>query len=92
MKLIGITILGAILTLLRMVSGLLVSKFVAIYAGPSGVALVGQLQSFIAGINGLVTNQISQGVVRYSAENKDSENFQACIPFGEQLFLLSIYL
>ncbi|MGF1829436.1 O-antigen translocase [Photobacterium angustum] len=81
MKLVGVTILGAILTLLRMASGLLVSKFVAIYGGPTGVALVGQLQSFIAGINGLATNQISQGVVRFSAENKDSDAYRECIPF-----------
>lgn len=39
------------------------------YTGPSGVAALGQLQSFVALINGFVSSQVSQGVTRYTAEN-----------------------
>jgi PST family polysaccharide transporter len=67
--------MGAILTLLRMASGFLVAKFIAVYAGPTGMAMYGQLQSFVNGINGLVTNQVGQGIVRYTAENKKGDNY-----------------
>lgn len=72
MKLIGTAFLGALLTLLRMLTGFIVTKFVAVSVGPNGVALLGQLQSFVAGVNGLIANQIGQGVVRFTAEHVNS--------------------
>lgn len=54
-----------------MAKGFVVSKFVAVYAGTEGVALVGQLQSFVNGLNGVMCNQLSQGVSRYTAEYRD---------------------
>ncbi|MBB6663353.1 O-antigen translocase [Proteus mirabilis] len=65
-----ITILSGIVTALRLLCGLLVSKVVAIYTGPAGVSVLGQLQSFVTFINGFIASQVSQGVNRYSAENK----------------------
>lgn len=73
MKLIGTAFLGGLLTLLRMLTGFLVTKFVAVYIGPTGVAFIGQLQSFVNGINGLVANQIGQGIVRFTAEHKSDD-------------------
>ncbi|MBD1580957.1 O-antigen translocase [Pseudoalteromonas sp. S16_S37] len=72
MKLFSVTILSGLLTLLNMVKGFVVSKFVAVYAGTEGVALVGQLQSFVNGLNGVMCNQLSQGVSRYTAEFRDN--------------------
>ncbi|QJT27075.1 MULTISPECIES: O-antigen translocase [Aeromonas] len=72
MRFIGTTFLGALLTLLRMLTGFVVTKFVAVSVGPNGVALLGQLQSFVAGVNGLIANQIGQGVVRFTAEHVNS--------------------
>lgn len=69
MKLFSVTILSGLLTFLNMVKGFLISKVVAIYAGPEGVAIMGQLQSFVAAINGLVSNQIGQGIARFTAQN-----------------------
>lgn len=74
MKLLNVTILSGLLTLLNVSKGFLISKVVAVYAGPEGLAMMGQLQNFVAGINGLVTNQISQGVARFTAEGKKGEN------------------
>lgn len=73
MKLLGTVFLGGLLTLFRMLTGFIVTKFVAVYVGPTGVALLGQLQSFVAGVNGLIANQIGQGIVRFTAEHKDSD-------------------
>lgn len=74
MKLVNVTILSGLLTFLNVCKGFLISKVVAVYAGPEGLAMMGQVQSFVAGINGLVTNQISQGVTRFTAENKEGED------------------
>ncbi|QLR04780.1 O-antigen translocase [Providencia rettgeri] len=65
-----ITILSGLVTALRLFSGLLISKVVAIYTGPAGVSNLGQLQSFVTFVNGFIASQVSQGVNRYSAENK----------------------
>lgn len=70
MKLLNVTILSGLLTFLNVSKGFLISKVVAVYAGPEGLAMMGQVQSFVAAINGLVTSQISQGVTRFTAENK----------------------
>lgn len=72
MRLISVTVLSGLLTFINTVKGLLISKVVAIYAGPEGLALMGQVQSFVAGINGLVSNQIAQGITRFTAEQQDT--------------------
>ncbi|EER7587183.1 O103 family O-antigen flippase, partial [Escherichia coli] len=70
-----VTILSGVVTCFRLICGLLISKVVAIYTGPIGIANLGQLQNFVAFINGFISSQVSQGVNRYSAENQgDYEN------------------
>lgn len=62
------------LTFLRLLCGFAISKVVAIYTGPSGVAALGQLQSFVTLINGFSSSQVSQGLTRYTAENSLNYN------------------
>lgn len=66
-----ITILSGVVTFFRLLAGLLISKVVAIYTGPSGMASLGQLQNMVTFINGFVSSQVSQGLNRYSSEYKD---------------------
>ncbi|MFJ5365471.1 O-antigen translocase [Pectobacterium punjabense] len=66
-----VTILSGAITLLRLICGLLISKIIAIYTGPAGLANLGQLQNFVGFINGFISSQVSQGVNRYSSEYKD---------------------
>lgn len=66
-----ITILSGIVTFFRLLAGLLISKVVAIYTGPSGMASLGQFQNMVTFINGFVSSQVSQGINRYSSEYKD---------------------
>ncbi|EOM2351074.1 O-antigen flippase, partial [Escherichia coli] len=47
-----VTILSGVVTCFRLICGLLISKVVAIYTGPIGIANLGQLQNFVAFING----------------------------------------
>jgi len=65
-----VTILSGIVTAVRLICGLLVSKIVAVYTGPAGIANLGQLQNFVSFINGFISSQVSQGVNRFTAEHK----------------------
>lgn len=74
MKFFTVTVLSGLLTLLRLCCGFLISKIVAVYTGTSGVAALGQLQSFVTLVNGFVSSQVSQGLTRYTSEYKDDYN------------------
>ncbi|EFA1421661.1 O-antigen flippase, partial [Escherichia coli] len=54
-----VTILSGVVTCFRLICGLLISKVVAIYTGPIGIANLGQLQNFVAFINGFISSQVS---------------------------------
>lgn len=72
-KLLKVASLSSLLTLLKMGCGFLVAKIVAVYAGPSGIAMLGQLQSFVITINGVASAPLNSGLIRYTAENKKKE-------------------
>lgn len=79
-KLLSVTLFSGLLTLLRMGSGFLIAKVVAIYTGPGGVAMLGQLGSFVTAINGIVTAPAGNGLVKYTAEYQ-AQGFAACSPW-----------
>ena len=76
-KIFSVTIFTAMLTLLRMLCGFAIAKIVAIYTGPAGMAMLGQMQSMITSLNGIVTSPVGSGVVRYTAEHVDN-GYEAC--------------
>ena len=47
MTLIKTSVLSAIATIIKIISGFVINKVVAIYVGPSGLAIIGQLQNFM---------------------------------------------
>ncbi|HFO9218872.1 TPA: O187 family O-antigen flippase, partial [Escherichia coli] len=68
-KLLSVTFLTGLLTFARMVAGFIVAKIVAIYTGPTGIAMLGQLQNVINGVSGLVNSPLNTSIVRFTAEN-----------------------
>ncbi|MFW0765459.1 O-antigen translocase [Trabulsiella odontotermitis] len=70
-KLLTVTFLSGMLTLLRMGCGFVISKIIAVYTGPTGLALLGQLQSFASICNGIINASVSSGIVRYTSEHAD---------------------
>lgn len=56
-------------SLLRLVLGFLSIKVSAVYLGPAGLALVGQLGNFISLISGALGNGTQTGVVKLTAES-----------------------
>lgn len=67
--------LNAISTLIRMLAGVLSVKIVAIIIGPTGIALLGQLNNFNAILQGLANGGINTGITKYVAEHKDNEAY-----------------
>lgn len=64
--------LSSIATLVRMLTGMISIKVVAVIIGPSGVAILGQLNNFVYIIQYLSSGAINNGIVKYVAEYKTS--------------------
>lgn len=79
-RLMTVTFFTGILTFFRMLAGFIVAKAVAVYSGPTGLVLLGQLQSVVACLLGLVNAPAGAGVVRYTAENIDT-GIVSCSPW-----------
>jgi len=74
MTLVKTSLLSLISTATKMLAGLVISKALAIYVGPSGLALVGQFQNFIQLLMTAAKGAIDTGVTKYTAEyGSDSE-------------------
>ncbi len=74
MKLIKTSLYSAISTFIRIISGFVANKIVAIITGPSGVALIGQFTNFVAIILTISNGAINTGVVKYTAEYEGDDN------------------
>lgn len=68
-KLLKVTVMTGTLTLVRMMFGFAISKVVAIYAGPTGLAMLGQLQNMVTSLNGVISSPTGSGIVKYTAEH-----------------------
>ncbi|MFB2684876.1 O-antigen translocase [Shewanella mangrovisoli] len=79
-RLLKVTAMTGLLTLLKMAMGFVIAKVVAIYTGPTGLAILGQVQSMVGSLNGIINAPAGSGVVRYTAENKE-KGFEACAPW-----------
>jgi len=58
-------------TLVKMLTGFVSVKIVSIIIGPSGIALLGQLNSFSTMIQNLASGGITNGVIKYVSEYKN---------------------
>lgn len=56
---------------LKMISGFITSKILALYIGPTGLALVGNLRNFLTSIENIATLGFSNGIVKYTAAYQD---------------------
>lgn len=76
-RLLKVTALTGLLTLLRMAMGFVIAKVVAVETGPTGLAMLGQVQSMVNSLNGLINAPAGAGVVRFTAE-QHKDGFEAC--------------
>ena len=57
---------------LKIVTGILISKFIALYIGPYGMALIGNLRNFMSAIQSLAIAGLYKGVVKFINETKNN--------------------
>jgi O-antigen/teichoic acid export membrane protein len=99
------TSLNAISILIKIFVGFITSKFIALFVGPSGMALVGNLRNFLTTTEAFATLGFENGVVKYVAEHQSDDPqlkktlstifitvLFACISISLGLFLFSEYL
>lgn len=79
-RLLKVTAMTGLLTLLKMAMGFVIAKVVAVYTGPTGMAMLGQVQSMVGSLNGIINAPVGSGVVRFTAEQQD-KGFDACAPW-----------
>ena len=68
-----ITSLNSFSVIIKIGIGLITSKFLAIFVGPSGMALVGNFRNFISSIEGISTLGFQNGIVKYVAESENDK-------------------
>jgi len=64
--------LNSVSVLVRIFAGFFTSKAIAIYIGPEGMALIGNLRNFFGSVQNVATLGIYSGVVKYIAELKNN--------------------
>lgn len=70
----GIIVIG------KLVTSFIVSKVSAIYLGPSGYAIVGNLKNLLQGVLGVTANGFESGLIKHIAENKhDKKQFKSIV-------------
>lgn len=69
-----ITSLNSLSVLLKIGTGLITSKLLAVFVGPSGMALLGNLRNFSSSLESISTLGFTNGIVKYVAEGKDDKS------------------
>lgn len=74
--------------LVKLFTGLATSKIIAVYVGPTGMALLGNMRNVLNVINNFSTVGLEKGAIRYAAEYKnDKERLNS---FVSTLFFIGI--
>lgn len=73
MNIVKASALTSISTVIKVISGIIINKAISTFVGPSGLAVVGQFQNASVIIQIIASGGISNGVVKYTAENEDSK-------------------
>lgn len=73
MTLIKTSVLSAIATIIQVISGFIVTKVIAVYVGPAGLAIIGQLQNFINLVLLASGDFFKTAITKYTAQFQDDE-------------------
>nr|WP_241774395.1 O-antigen translocase [Flavobacterium sp. Root935] len=72
-SLFKITSLNSFSVVLKIGIGLITSKILAVFVGPSGMALFGNLRNFLTSLENISTLGFQNGIVKYTAENEKNK-------------------
>ncbi|MEO3879141.1 O-antigen translocase [Rheinheimera fenheensis] len=73
MTLIKTSLLNGLAVIVRMATLLGLNKILAVYVGPSGYALIGQLQNAMVMMTTVASGSINTGVTKYTAELRNND-------------------
>ena len=68
-----ISSLNSLSVVLRMGTSLVTSKLLAVFVGPSGMGLLGNLRNFITSLEGIATLGFQGGIVKYVGESENNK-------------------
>jgi polysaccharide transporter, PST family len=71
LTLIKTSVLTAISTIIKVFTAFFINKVLAMYVGPSGLAVIGQLQNFSSIVMTFANGAITSGVIKYTAEHRE---------------------
>jgi len=104
-ELFKVTSLNTISVIFKIGIGLVTSKLLAIFVGPSGMALVGNFRNFISSLESIATLGFQNGIVNYIAQSREdnlklnkiistvfTSLFMVSLLLSSGLFLFSEYL
>lgn len=72
-ELFKVTSLNSLSVLIKISIGFITSKIIAIFIGPSGMALVGNLRNFITSVENIGMLGFQNGIIKYVAEYENNE-------------------
>jgi PST family polysaccharide transporter len=72
-NLFKITSLNSLSVIIKIGIGLVTSKLLAVFVGPVGMALIGNLRNFSSSLESISTLGFQNGIVKYVAESKDDK-------------------
>ena len=92
-QLLKIASLNSVSVLVRVISGFITSKLIAIFIGPEGLAFIGNFRDFLKSGQAFTTLGINNGVVKYVAELKSNiEELSRLISTSFYLILFSVLI
>lgn len=99
-----ITSINSISVLVKIISGIITSKVLALLTGPQGMALLGNFRNFSATIESVATLGFQNGIVKYVADYQQNPKklqdlyatllviiFSVCLLLGIGIFVFSTY-
>ncbi len=72
-KLLQVMSINSVSVIVRLISGFIFSKFVAIYLGPNGIGQIGNLRSLLNGLQSLGGLGFNNGVIKYASQYKEDK-------------------
>lgn len=76
-------------TIVKIITGFFINKIIAIFAGPSGLAVIGNFQNFLSMLTISSTGAIDSGIVKYTAEySNDSVKKKNIISSGMRIMII----
>lgn len=79
MDLVRTSLLNGVSVVVKLLTALGLNKYLAIYVGPSGYAVIGQFQNAISTLIAFASGALNAGVTKYTAEYFDEEVRQRAV-------------